>query len=78
MDPGIEFSAASDDFRFATAVAAFGMLLRNSEYTESITLDEVLDLARQANARDSGGLRSEFIELIEKARQLTLKPEKGE
>ena len=74
VDPGAAFDAASDDFRFATAVAAFGMLLRNSQYTESMTLDEALDLARQAKAKDSGGLRSEFIELIEKARQLTSKP----
>ncbi|MBC9867340.1 MAG: DUF3520 domain-containing protein [Opitutae bacterium] len=75
VDPGAAFDAASDDFRFATAVAAFGMLLRNSQYTESMTLDEALDLARQAKAKDSGGLRSAFIELIEKARQLTPKPE---
>ena len=75
VDPGAAFDAASDDFRFATVVAAFGMLLRNSPYTESMTLDEALDLARQAIAKDSGGLRSAFIELIEKARQLTSKPE---
>ena len=71
VDPGAAFAAASDDFRFAASVAAFGMLLRNSRYTEAMTLDEALDLARQAKARDPGGLRSEFIELIEKARQLT-------
>ncbi len=75
VDPGAAFGAASDDFRFAASVAAFGMLLRNSRYTESMTLDEALVLARQAKARDSGGLRSEYIELIEKARQLTPKPE---
>ena len=75
VDPGTELSASTDDFRFVTAVAAFGMLLRNSEYSESMTFDEVLDLARQAKGRDSGGWRSEFIELIEKARQLTPEPE---
>ena len=70
VDPGAAFAAASDDFRFAASVAAFGMLLRNSQYTEAMTFDEALDLARQAKARDPGGFRSEFIELIEKARQL--------
>ncbi len=75
VDPGAAFAAASEDFRFAASVAAFGMLLRNSQYTEAMTLDEALDLARQAKARDPRGLRSEFIELIEKARQLTPKEE---
>ena len=75
VDRGNAFAAASDDFRFATAVAAFGMLLRNSQYTESMTLDEALLLARQAKALDPGGLRSEFIDLVEKARQLTPKEE---
>ena len=70
VDPGAAFAAASDDFRFAASVAAFGMLLRNSQYTEAMTFDEALDLARPAKARDPGGFRSEFIELIEKARQL--------
>ena len=71
VDPGNAIAVASDDFRFAASVAAFGMLLRNSPYTEAMTLDGALDLARQAKARDPGGLRSEFIQLIEKARQLT-------
>ncbi|MDA0348533.1 MAG: VWA domain-containing protein [Verrucomicrobia bacterium] len=74
VDSGSEIEAANDDYRFATAVASFGMLLRNSEFTENLTLKDVLDLASKAKGKDSGGLRSEFIELVEKA--ITLTPDK--
>jgi Ca-activated chloride channel homolog len=75
IDPGSELANASDDFRFATAVASFGMLLRHSEHSGSMTLNDVLTLANKAKGNDTGGLRSEFIELVEKAIQLTPKKE---
>ena len=59
------------DFSFATAVASFGMLLRNSELVADMTLNDVLAIATKAKGNDSGGLRSEFIELVEKAIALT-------
>jgi len=61
----------NDDFSFATAVASFGMLLRNSELVADMTLNDVLAIATKAKGNDSGGLRSEFIELVEKAIALT-------
>jgi Ca-activated chloride channel family protein len=61
---------ASDDFRWATAVAGFGMLLRNSEHKGSASLDLVLRLARSAVGRDAHGDRGEFIELVDRARRL--------
>ena len=76
IDSDVSFANASDDFRFASTVATFGMLLRNSEYAEDMSFAEVLDMASEAKGNDSGGLRSEFIELVEKAIALT--PEKEE
>ena len=74
IDSDASFDNASYDFRFASAVATFGMLLRNSEFTAEISIADVLNIAAKAKGNDSGGLRSEFIELVEKAIALT--PEK--
>ncbi len=73
-DPGTSLKNASDDFRFAASVAGFGMLLRHSEYTHDLTLEEVLYMAQHAKGKDEGGLRSEFVELVEQA--IALQPEK--
>jgi Ca-activated chloride channel family protein len=65
-----EFSTASDDFRFASAVAAFGMLLRNSQYKGDATFEDVLSIARQATGPDDHGYRGEFVELVQRASQI--------
>ena len=57
----------STDFRFATAVAAFGMVLRDSKYKGGLTYREVLSLARAARGRDDDGYRGEFVRLVETA-----------
>lgn len=57
-----------DDFRFAAAVAGFGMLLRGSPYKGTCTWDLVQQLAVAGAARDPRGLRAEFIGLIGRAR----------
>jgi Ca-activated chloride channel family protein len=59
------------DFRFAAAVAAFGLVLRDSEYRGTATLDQVLQLARGSEGRDPEGERAEFVRLVESARLLS-------
>ncbi|RKN81446.1 VWA domain-containing protein [Ulvibacterium marinum] len=54
----------STDFTFASAVALFGMHLRNSNYTNNSGLDDVIELAEKARGVDSNGYRSEFIRLV--------------
>jgi Ca-activated chloride channel family protein len=61
---------ASDDMRFASAVAAFAMLLRDSDNKGSVTFDQVLDMARGARGADAEGYRGEFVGLVEAARTL--------
>ena len=69
---------ASSDLRFAASVAAFGMILRDSEYRGSATLEQVIELARGALGEDAGGYRSEFVKLVEhvKAQSLVAAREK--
>ncbi|TWU13732.1 von Willebrand factor [Symmachiella macrocystis] len=64
------FAEASPDFQFATAIAAFGMLLRDSEHRGTATLDAVLEIARANLTWDPHGYRAEFVELVERARSL--------
>jgi Ca-activated chloride channel family protein len=59
-----------DDARFAAAVAAFGMLLRDSEYKGSASFGQVLELARGGLGHDQGGTRAEFIHMVEAAQAL--------
>lgn len=61
----------SDDFRFATAVAGFGQLLRGSTYTADWRMQDSLQLARGARGSDAHGYRAELISLIELADALT-------
>jgi Ca-activated chloride channel family protein len=61
---------ASDDFRFAAAVAEWGMLLRGSAYRGSASYDAVLARARSARGPDLNGHRAEFVQLVEASRRL--------
>ncbi|MEZ4776800.1 MAG: VWA domain-containing protein [Bacteroidia bacterium] len=63
-------AASSDNFRFSAAVAAFGMLLRKSEYKGNASYDMVNELATNAKGDDKGGYRAEFLQLVETARLL--------
>jgi Ca-activated chloride channel family protein len=70
-DRGTAWTSASHDFKFASAVAAFGMILRDSPHKGKATLGSVLDLAEQGKGIDKEGYRAEFIQLVAKARELT-------
>lgn len=69
-ESGKKFSNASTDFRFAAAVAGFGMLLKDSEYRGNIGYEQVRELAEGAKGDDKEGYRSEFINLVKKAKSL--------
>jgi Ca-activated chloride channel family protein len=58
---------ASENFRFAAAVAGFGMLLRGSENIENFTYADDQALAKGALSFDAEGYRAECVKLIETA-----------
>jgi Ca-activated chloride channel family protein len=70
MDSDQPFAAADEDFRFAASVAAFGMLLRNSPYAGTATMEAVREWAEGALGRDAQGYRTEFLDLVRKAASL--------
>jgi len=72
-DSGKGWEKSSLDFRFASAVAGFGMLLRNSNYAGEVNFDLIMELASEGIGKDKNGLRKEFVELVKKAKTIKSK-----
>lgn len=64
LDNAVALNKTSENYRFSAAVAAFGMVLRDSEFKGSSTFTSALELANNAKGRDEEGYRTEFISLI--------------
>ena len=62
--------SVSSDFHFASAVAMFGQLLRDSDFKGTTDYDKVIKLAKQGLNNDERGYRREFIRLVEAAKGL--------
>jgi Ca-activated chloride channel family protein len=62
----------SPEFRFQTAVAEFGLLLRGSEHRGTASFEDVIATARGSLGRDPDGYRAEFVRLAEAAQSLGL------
>ncbi len=60
----------SENFRFSSAVAAFGMLLRKSEHLKDFSFDNIKSLANTSKSNDTFGYRAEFVRLIDLAENL--------
>ncbi|RYF80158.1 MAG: DUF3520 domain-containing protein, partial [Comamonadaceae bacterium] len=58
------------DWRFATAVAGFGQLLRGATHTRQWTYADAHALAQQGLGADVGGHRRDFLKLIDLAQSL--------
>lgn len=64
IDANVPMTETSQNFRWSASVAAFGMLLGDSEYIRSFTYDDVLRLAQGAKGEDKEGYRTEFINMV--------------
>lgn len=69
-DVGADFDDADADFKFASAVAAWGMLLREGERSRLCAIDDVLDWAKEGMGDDADGYRAEFMEVAERSEKL--------
>lgn len=61
----------SQNMGFASSVAEFGMLLRDSQFKADSSYDSVLDRAKANIGKDTFGFRGEFLELVERAKTLS-------
>ncbi len=67
IDTDVALKKSSDNFRFSAAVAAFGLILRDSKHKGDATFEDVIAMAKNAKGKDKEGYRYEFIKLVEKA-----------
>ncbi len=70
IDAGLDYSRSSDNFKFASTVAGFGMLLRQSPYKGTLTYAGLLEMAQATQSNDPSGYRREFVGLVQKAQEL--------
>jgi Ca-activated chloride channel family protein len=66
----LELDETSDNFRFSAAIAEFGLLLRNSQYKEDASMEQVIAMAKAARGEDEEGYRAEFLKLVKLADSL--------
>jgi len=70
IDQHLLLSQTSSNFRFVSAVAQFGMLLRDSEFKQQSSYRNAVALAENALGKDAEGYRAEFLSLLKNAGQL--------
>lgn len=70
LDRNRSIENASNNMKFAAAVAQFGLLLRDSRYKGNSSYTNVSTLASSSLGSDLQGYRSEFLTLINKAERL--------
>lgn len=58
-------SKESPDFKFASSVAWFGLVLRDSKLIKNKELKKIENLAKEGRSIDKEGYRAEFIRLVE-------------
>jgi Ca-activated chloride channel family protein len=61
----VNLENCSEDFKFCSAVAWFGLKLRDSKLVTNKNKSAILELATKSKAKDIEGYRSEFIRLVE-------------
>jgi Ca-activated chloride channel family protein len=65
-----ELAKTSNDFRWAAAVAGFGMMLRDSKDRGNLSWAQVTSLAEGAKGTDVEGYRRQMIEMVKRAARL--------
>lgn len=66
----VAFQKASADFRFAAAVAEWGLLLRNSDFKGNANHEQIIEIAQKALSYDPEGYRAEFVRLVKLSQSL--------
>lgn len=71
LDQDRTIEQVSQEFRFAAAVAQFGLLLRDSKFKQDASYQSVVSLAESARGADADGRRTEFVYLAKTAASLS-------
>lgn len=69
FDEAKSFQQSSDFMRFTASVAAFSMLITNSQYKGESSYDQVLSWLNGVKLKDEHGFKAEFKSLVEAAKK---------
>ncbi len=69
----IDWDKASENTRFASAVAMFGMMLKSSKFKGSSSYDNIVAMAITSLGDDKDGYQAEFIKMVKEAKKLDKK-----
>ncbi|WP_375749555.1 von Willebrand factor type A domain-containing protein [Vibrio sp. HN007] len=64
------FNATSKEFQFATSVAAFAQKLKDNQYMDNFSYEQIAAIARTSRGDDPYNYRGEFVALVEVAQSL--------
>lgn len=68
LSQGVTPAPLQQEVAFATAVAGFAQILKNSHYVGNYSYDQVINLAQANKGADEYGYRTEFIQLVRQAK----------
>ncbi len=68
--PSLLNNKDSENFKFASAVAAFSQLLKGGKYMENYNFQDIIKLAKNNKGKDDFGYRAQFIQLVRTAASL--------
>ena len=68
--PSLLNNKGSENFKFASAVAAFAQLLKGGKYLENYNFQDIIKLAQNNKGKDDFGYRAQFIQLVRTAASL--------
>jgi Ca-activated chloride channel family protein len=71
MNRDVKDHSPSLEFTFASSVAAFGLWLREPEFREQLSIEQILQSAESGLGKDRNGYRFNFLELIRNAAALS-------
>jgi len=77
LKPAAAGAVFSENFKQASAVAEFGLLLRKSQFKGSAKYQDVSDTLKGLKSEDKDGYRTELIQLVEKAKAMDETPVSG-
>jgi Ca-activated chloride channel family protein len=72
--PRADLAATSIDYRWAAAIAAFGMKLRESAHRGDLSWTEIHALAAGAVGSDAEGYRRQALQMIDSALRIAPSP----
>ena len=61
----------NSDFQWAAATASWGQWLKHSSYVKEMSMEKVMQMARQNRGTDANGYRAEMIQLMEQSMDLS-------